>query len=303
MLRKQRDDATAMVDKMTAERGEKLEKDVRIEEEKDEPEAKQMQHPDKVPLVAISVPDDNVTDNNVPDDDHIVNVNDSYNNYCVPDPDAADDGDESSESSSASDDDVKSIEWVASTVSTTPRSNARSKPSQVMKLITERPRTQIESPKPRRQIIQVASPKRKNVTCSPKKNKSPNRMSPSRNGPPGPAELLPASPPIPPKPKRINKEAKEVKENLAVPSPPKKGLTEEMPSPTPLPFVLVAKKTDAVPAVTTSEVETYGHLIVTSELQAKYSREQTPERKKKKKKKATGIVAATAKIAVRKILK
>jgi hypothetical protein len=212
---------------------------------------------------------------------------------------AADDDDDSE---SDSDDDVKSIEWIASTVSSSSPAllssaarKANHPSSQVMKLITERPRTQIESPKPKRQVIQAASPKKKSSPARSKLAASSSKPSSSASLARR-ADLPPASPPIPPRPKR-KEGAKEVIEKISasttpVSSPPRSNnnnddnnnnssFSEEKPVPTPLPFVMAVKQKN--------EVEEYGHLVVTSELQAKYRREQTPERKKKVKKKVAGM--------------
>jgi hypothetical protein len=182
-------------------------------------------------------------------------------------------------SDSDSDDDVKSIEWVASTVSAsaslTPKSAA------VLKQIGSMPKVQIESPRPATGVLQKASPKRK----SPGRKGSPGKKKGAEGGA---GAATPLSPPIPPRPRR--KEGGAALDKLAPPEPPRPrpsktgavkmgvvvnkiktaaggggGGGQEEKAAAPTPFVVAGE----VPS----------HLVVTSELQDKYKRENTPERK------------------------
>ena len=170
---------------------------------------------------------------------------------------ADEDGDESDNGDS---DSVKSIEWVASSL--TPRKIQHpptlSDNFKKMQDIQRRPKARIEPSGVTRRVIPKSPPKRSKL----------KRVT-------GAVPKSPSSPPVPPRPKRATTANKDLPSAPLSPTPPRDppakqrgGEEEEVKAP--MPYVV-----SGVP-------ELPSHLVVTEELQNKYKRENTPDRKKKK---------------------
>jgi len=175
-----------------------------------------------------------------------------------------------------SDDDVKSIEWIASTVSTPQKVMPNSEVLKFMSGSCERARVHIEEPSTSKCVVKKASPKKASPKRSSPKRGSPKRSSstPARSSPTTKTKTQPllGSPPVPPRPKR--KEEKSFGEALE--EIDKKECFDDVMATPPLPYIMAT-------VVKTSREQQYEHLVVTSELQEMHRRENTPERKGKRK--------------------